>query len=458
MPSVGHFLQTYVNNRHNLLFALIIVIAVVISLIPELVLHNAREELLKTIYPKSIDSEASIPSSSERGLSHKQTVFPKFFSTNNIASNRNITKELEEYLENLENYSVLKENVLALSDQLSKIESYQQQQKEEIPTPSTADIESTNKPTEYQEKLQTQYQIMLDKQSHLLTLIKQAKEYQSLQHSQIKQLEQNLTTFMEQHYAEKQYIEHHLQRLQEKLNHYQNILTNSKQQHSFYIDLMNGSNSMSQALVDVNNKIKQVMAYDEKLCKDRINLLKRHQIKFQKEEFEQLIKSTVNEKLLAYASLHETSAPQTSNNSSHRPYDEYSCQPVQKMVQEKADYALLSAGAEVLLAETSPTYVPYELQIKNALHQIAHNLGLEDYFPSEYIPEFESTHQWTEAVGLFYGVGSVQDVLRPDIRLGNCWPMNVKLFYMFVYSALILDFGIGYVRFFCCQVKESSLC
>jgi hypothetical protein len=109
------------------------------------------------------------------------------------------------------------------------------------------------------------------------------------------------------------------------------------------------------------------------------------------------------------------------------------------------DYALLSAGARVVHAQTSPTYFPAQWRLSSQVRGVASWLGVAGLLPPQAAPSSSSSsssggvragdgdhapdleRSVYELLNLHKTLGIPEQALTVDTHKGACWPMQVRM-------------------------------
>lgn len=109
------------------------------------------------------------------------------------------------------------------------------------------------------------------------------------------------------------------------------------------------------------------------------------------------------------------------------------------------DFALVSAGSQVVVAQTSATYFPEQWRLDRTVTNALASAGLSGIsLPTDWNAP-AAVHQLYEALSLHKTVGVPEDALEPTTRPGACWPMEVT--YSYFYKARNMCISICDTRF-----------
>jgi hypothetical protein len=423
MSLFSRLFQYYFNNKHNLLLLILVACAIAISLLPQLLLSPLSENA-PLIQP---EEQQSVKNSFEQ----------QFY-------NKNLELELNQTKVEYEN---LKTEVHLLTSQLKTLQDQQLQQQQEleqsrfhpkIPShdnlemeqpmscPSSENNETSNFTSEVNEErhlqIMQQYQELQKNQGYLYDSFQEFKEFTNNQLESVhlmvverhQQVDEKITQLSSSFDNRRESIDQVMTRINDKMNNLEEVVSHTREMTEQCENRLHG---LQERLAS--------FSHDSTITEVRTPPSQQHVVpSLNQQEIEELIRKTVNEKVSTVVQACQSASSTATSPSPSSSQDEQSHSDA---ISAPDDYALLSSGTEILFEQTSNTYVPSYYQFKSLYNSIIKKSGLEEYLPSSnHIPEIEYSHSWTESLHNFYGVGSVEDVLKPGMRLGHCWPMKVS--------------------------------
>jgi predicted nuclease with TOPRIM domain len=443
MSLFSRLFQYYFNNKHNLLLLILVACAIAISLLPQLLVSPPN------------DGQVIQSDSGRKDQLSGSNAFELQFSNKKLEQELNQTKLEYEYLKNEVHH--LTYQLRSLQEQLQQQQLEQEQsrfhpkmQPQEssetegsMSCTSAFDGNSSNSVTDFNEErlqqISQQYQELQKNQGYLYDTFQEFKEFtnnqfesfQLMVYTKNSDIDDKLNQLAASFDDKRESIDQIMTRINGKINHLEEVVTHTREMAEQY----------EGRLLELQDAVKA-----SHISEPRTQEPQQQQAtpSPNQEEIEEFIRKTVNEKVHTIVQSCQSSSPSLDpSSSSSSQLEQYSPEDMNA----PHDYALLASGSEILFDQTSNTYVPSYYQLKSLYHSILKKSGLEEYLPSSnHIPEIEYSHSWTESFHNFYGVGSVEDVLKPGMRLGHCWPMKVRKPVVVLLLFLFLGFVIREIK------------
>jgi phage shock protein A len=474
MDFLQQFIKLYLNNVHNLLFLFLVVVAIISSLLPEFLVLRSGGSL--SFKPESNEIPLSNVVDEQRYLALKE----------------NYDKSIEEYKhlkiafdEVHEDFSYLKRNYQKLErDYHEQVEKQLQFQMTCATEVKSSGVDGNEQPVQSPVVTQ-QINDLKAEQSKIDKEVKELLAIQQQNSEKYNQLNQLLSESMLKLEEEESFITNEVNSFQEKAKQTATLAEDFSQQTETVQRVYSNLNQIYEYIPKVITGLKEKIQESENRCQQRLIEIENHNLKSQQEHIQTQITTLVNEEihknyphlldnasassppsaveptLLTEADLNQICpmCPHSANPAHghhpplapvhpHHHQQRHVTDPAHS-VEEKLDYALLAAGSEIVFNHTSSTYLPNEMRIRSLLERTIKAIGVEEYLPqlppSSSLIDLDSSHKWTETLGFLYGIGAVEDVLKPEIQLGSCWPMNVCMLFS-KKSITLSSFNIVFYR------------
>jgi hypothetical protein len=458
MDFLQQFIKLYLNNIHNLLFLFLVVAAIISSLLPEFLVLRSGGSL--SFIPEINEIPKSNVADEQRYLALKE----------------NYDKSIEEYKhlktafdEVYEDFSYLKRNYQKLERDYHEQVEKQLQFQMTCSTEVKASGVDGNEQSVQSPVVTQQINDLKAEQSKIDKEVKELLAIQQQNSEKYSQLNQLLSESMLKLEEDESFIMNEANSFQEKAKQAATLAEEFSQQTETVQRVYSNLNQIYEYIPRVITGLKEKIQESENRCQQRLIEIENHNLKSQREHIQTQITTLVNEEIqknyphlldnasasssppaaveptvLTEADLNQicpmcphSATPTHVHHPPLAPFHPHHHQPRHvtdpaHSVEEKLDYALLAAGSEIVFNHTSSTYLPNEMRIRSLLERTIKAIGVEEYLPqlppSSSLIDLDSSHKWTETLGFLYGIGAVEDVLKPEIQLGSCWPMNVRIF------------------------------